>query len=173
VADFSVGIQGLNELTSLERDVTNAGHNLQSGQFDAFLQAAGIHFYDTVMAQFETMGSAQGTPFAALNEDYAAAKGNGSFPGQTHISEEPDLQLTEAYIQSWGWDFIDADSVKIFSQLESTIHYWHEFGVPNRHGQLPERPVLVVTDKDLEFLDQEFLKLIDTKVVIPLVGGGK
>jgi hypothetical protein len=133
----------------------------------AVVQNVAEYIMKNIELQYETAGQHQSGGFEGLSDDYREAKAGGyASKDQVNTNDQPDLMLSMAYKNSWRMDQLDSESIKIFSELEDTKHSWHEFG----EGKMPLRPVLVLTDKDIEVIDEIFQNRFDSTIMMKLSG---
>jgi hypothetical protein len=119
------------------------------------------YFLGNIRLQFETGGGYQLGGFIPLTPEYEQEKIDSGFGAMPILVREGE------YADSWFFDQVGDDAVKVFSTLENTKHLWHEFG----EGNNKERPVLLLTDQDLLMVDTMFAANFDDNMFAIMVGG--
>lgn len=148
MGNFGISLSGVGEFSGYAAKLTSlAGTLSDPGEmWGGLLGEIAEMILDNIDMQYETQGGHQWGGFEPLSDTYAAWK---SAQGKSAI---PDLQLSGDYRGSWSPTREGNDGIKIASSFEDTKHLWHEFGVGNN----VERPVLVLTDQDLNEIDSMF-----------------
>jgi len=126
-----------------------------SRMFGTLLGNIAEFILENIDQQFETSGAHQWGGFDVLSESYAAWKADAGG------SSNPDLQLSGEYRESWGFHEVP-DGIMIQSSVESTKHWWHEM---DEGGRNVHRPVLIVDDAVLAWIDNEFGEQFDAQVM--------
>ena len=166
MAGLTIEVSGLLDFDNASLDFEEAAAYLEEGSSsqDELLQKVALFILSEVDQQFETGGAHQiAGGFAPLHPIYEEWK-------ESNYSGQPILTLTGEYRESWQANNESGGGYIIFSSLEDTKHSWHEFGMPNKSGVLPERPVLMLTDESLAQIDEIFLSHFDSTVMATLGG---
>jgi phage gpG-like protein len=157
---LGLGLNGIESFDDASVDFGMVARSLESNrnQWDELVQKVAEFILDEIDAQFESGGFHQ------------IPGGFEAFHDTERLGEPVYLQDSGDYRRSWGFDEEPGGGLIVHSSFEDTKHHWHEFGDPNRHGKIPERPVLMITDETLETIDQMFGQHFDSNIWVRLWG---
>jgi hypothetical protein len=129
-----------------------------------FLQDVGDYVIGTVLDQFESEGNSKGEAWKPLSDSRMNQRNaNGLNPSGPMLVGE-----TGTLLDSWKWDWLDGMSIIIGMHMDGGPNSpgygeFNQLGVDRRN--LPSRPMLIVDEDTISWINQRFEEAFEDKAV--------